>query len=444
MKKALFMSICASSLLFLSACSLVRATTSPLKPVPENLPASSPAALTSPADEQGQDTSLAAARGPEKQILTPQSFQAVNKIFNARDGANWYCYAAAPELTVRGEAAQQYPGLVTVIDGINNKTLAEAGSLNDKMSQTLAEVWADQQTKKEVPPDYFFCNYMEAAYSVIRADDQAVSLQKFANTYLGGTHGDYSIVSYNIDPQNGKMLFLAEVARDLKTLENYLVTALPKQYPDASLFDHEKTIHSLFAKAAQNDLDGRILEEHWTLTNTGIAFHFNPYEVASYADGLLTVDIEYAAHPELFAETAAQRLFVPNARKSVAVPLRSEHFSELLGKWHLVSLEIEGDVMDAKASGIDSTLEIGNDGYAHYVYNQGDNHDDFSGLKVKVEDNAMYDGCVTNWCAALLNDSPKREFYVTVLPDGTLRFMSFSYIKGAEYPAVMMGTFKRS
>lgn len=438
------MSICASSLLFLSACSLVRATTSPLRPVPENLPASSPAALTSPVAEQGQDASLAAAKGPEKQLLNPQSFQAVNKIFNARDGANWYCYAAVPELTVRRDAAQQYPGLVTVIDGINNKTLAEAGSLNDKMSKSLAEVWANQQAQKATMPDYFFCNCTDSAYSVIRADEQAVCLHKFTRTYMGGPHGDYSIVSYNIDPQNGKMFFLAEVARDLKTLENYLVTALPKQYPNVSLFDHDKAIHSLFSKVAQNDLDARILEEHWSLTNTGITFHFNPYEVASYADGLLTIDIEYAAHPELFNTAAAQRLFASNASKSVAVPLRSEHFSELLGKWRLVSLEIEGDVMDAKASGIDSTLEIGNDGYAHYVYNQGDNHDDFAGLKVKVENNAMYDGCVTKWCAALLNDSPEREFYVTVMPDGTLRFMSFSYIKGAEYPAVMMGTFKRS
>ena len=446
MKKSAALFCCAGSLLFLCACSAVKAMGTPeVSGTSGNdgaVPVSPSKTAVSAAVSDG--VSAAAAPTPDRNVLNTDALLISNKIYNARDGINWYCYVAISDLKLKKEAAQRYPGLAAALDNMNTAAHGEAGDMIEKMSKTLAEVWAEQKKSKETMPSYFFCNYLNSDYSAVRIDPQAVCLHKFTYAYMGGAHGDYGLTSYNLDPVSGKRIMLNQIAADLETLERYVCDNLPVQYPNASFFDHQNVVHNLFARASGDEMDVQILEEHWSLTDSGIEFHFNPYELASYADGLLTLSISYKDHPELFNKSNAERYFcnVPGSDGKV-VPLRPEHFSELLGKWRMTSHEIEGDIMDSKTHGVDCTLEIEKDGTAHFIYKQGDINDDCGGLRVKVENNAIYDGNVPNWCAALLSEDAEREFYVTVMPDGTLRLMMFTYMKDKEHPAVMMGTFTR-
>ena len=292
---------------------------------------------------------------------------------------------------------------------------------------------------------YHFCNYYDSQLSLVRADEQAVSLQKLVMIYLGGAHNDYGLISYNIDSKTGKAIALKQVASDYKALAEPLIAHLPRQYPDASFFDYQQTINSLFAKADDNEQGAESLEHHWSLTPKGIQFHFDPYELACFADGLLTLDIDFAKNPQLFNPANAKRFFAHAAKavkKSEVKALFPEHYESLCGKWKMVSCENEGDTVAAKKAGIDCTLEIERGGGAHFKYKQGSNGFDDNYLRVKVTKTQLYEGCPKDW-SAMLCGSIKRDYSVTILPDGTLRMLMFSYRKGSEYPTVMMGTFKR-
>ena len=58
----------------------------------------------------------------------------------------------------------------------------------------------------------------------------------------------------------------------------------------------------------------------WTLNYQGLTFYFSPYEIASYAAGLLTVTIWFDEAPELFRE---EYIEAPEQGYSVAMPLAS-------------------------------------------------------------------------------------------------------------------------
>lgn len=436
MKKFVIAFMCAGSLLFLGAClpGQTRSGNAEVKAVtPKSVPAVSEAG-------SGEKT-LAAAPAAVEKALTAADFQIDNKVFNARDGIKWYCYAAVPKLDLRPEAAKLYPGLAAGLERMNKKDLDEAGNFIENTSKNLAEVWAES---KDSVPSYVRCNYLTSEYALIRSDAQAVCLQIFSEIYLGGAHGDHNVKFYKFDPRSGEPIRLGQLIGNLENAESFLVENLPKQHPDACLFDYPETIHGLFAKARESQDAADILEQHWSLTDSGLVFHFNPYEVASYADGILSVKIAYSEHPELLDGPDAKRIFARSGAADVpAAILQPEHFKDLVGKWRMISSETEGDIYDAKTAGIDCTLEIFKDGTAHYIYNQGDKHDDCGFMRVKVENKAMCDGPMPQWSASLLGGAPEQEFYVTVMPDGKLRLMLFSYMKDKEYPAVMMGNFKR-
>ena len=129
-----------------------------------------------------------------------------------------------------------------------------------------------------------------------RADSRVVSLLESGSSYTGGVHGSYGSGGENFDARTGKKLALSDVCPNTEGLIAAIIAQMGFDYPDASFMQNGSTLMQDMVR--QMVSDGSI---PWTLDARGISFYFNPYLIASYAEGIFTTTILFSEHPELFA-----------------------------------------------------------------------------------------------------------------------------------------------
>jgi len=105
-----------------------------------------------------------------------------------------------------------------------------------------------------------------------------------------GAHGMYGWQGVNYNTLTGTEISLSSVIKDKSALLEAICRELRQRYPQSRFDDLEEILR---ITAAEDKLN-------WTLDPRGITFYFNPYEIASYAEGLLTATILFAEQPEIF------------------------------------------------------------------------------------------------------------------------------------------------
>ena len=137
-----------------------------------------------------------------------------------------------------------------------------------------------------------------SAYSNIdlrRADMRAVSALACNTLYGGGAHPNYLVTGANFDVNRGTRLSLEDICNDIPQFIDIVEQKITEQYPDANFIFKD----DYFAKIRNSN--GRDFD-CWMLENEGVTIFFNPYSVASFADGLLMVTVPFAGHEDLFNE----------------------------------------------------------------------------------------------------------------------------------------------
>lgn len=188
-------------------------------------------------------------------------------------------------LGVSREVRDKYPELTEAITKINQEEYARGRKLRETMGEEAARM-------RREAPQYFHAFQHRLDITLRRADTLAVSFIQKDFTFGGGPHGMSVWQGVNLETKTGRPIPLKDVVRDTAALGEIIIKRLQADYPEVSFFDMEKTVRD---KAGAQKLN-------WTLDPLGLTFYFNPYEIASYADGLLTVTILYKEHPELFRE----------------------------------------------------------------------------------------------------------------------------------------------
>jgi hypothetical protein len=137
--------------------------------------------------------------------------------------------------------------------------------------------------------DTAYCS-QDITFGICRADEEIFSFTRGVSSYLGGAHGSYYISGYTYDSRTGEALTLKDITTDYDGLYAETVKQL-ETYEDGALYDdYEETVHSLFY-----DQEG----PQWYLTVDGLEIVFNPYEIAPYAAGLITVKFDFEDYPAL-------------------------------------------------------------------------------------------------------------------------------------------------
>jgi hypothetical protein len=102
------------------------------------------------------------------------------------------------------------------------------------------------------------------------------------NSYLdtGGAHGNTNVRFFNFNPQTGSLLKTNDLIADVKGLSEIVKQKLKEEIKDYNSED------SFFGEKFQ-------LPETLGFSDEGIIILYNPYEIASYAQGIIEFTIPY-------------------------------------------------------------------------------------------------------------------------------------------------------
>lgn len=181
--------------------------------------------------------------------------------------------------------SQDFGGLQGALREYNRRLSREATQMRDKLQEQAIHEIAERPN--------FIHGYRDVhEIYVRRADSLAVSFIAEHSSFTGGAHGMYAYEGVNFDAATGRRLVLADVFRDKKSLARNLWETLRARYGVALFDSAEKTVTEAVAEDRVS----------WTLDPRGATFYFNPYDVAPYASGLLSVTFLFDERPGLFLE----------------------------------------------------------------------------------------------------------------------------------------------
>ena len=126
--------------------------------------------------------------------------------------------------------------------------------------------------------------------SVPRADNAVVSLVLSTYTYTGGVHGNYYDRGYVYDARTGELLTLEKLSDDLDSfsafVRDYLLDLAANDETYASLANIEDQSAALTAL---------LREGSWYFDKNGLVIFSDVYELASYAEGIISFTVPYEA-----------------------------------------------------------------------------------------------------------------------------------------------------
>lgn len=133
-------------------------------------------------------------------------------------------------------------------------------------------------------PDATLNYYKNQALYMQYNGSNYVIIKHFFDGYSGGAHNNYNTAMYCYDVKNQKRLALSDVVNiDSNTLQKLVEKNFRVQY---KVKPNEALTTQLFE-------DYLKANTNFFFDNTGIAFLYNPYEVASFAQGQIVVSVSY-------------------------------------------------------------------------------------------------------------------------------------------------------
>lgn len=178
--------------------------------------------------------------------------------------------------------AENYPALAEAIDAM----CAEEQAVFEQTVKDFTEWALEDEREME------YSNYDKML--VQRADSQIVSILKSNACFTGGAHGMYGSWGVNFDSESGKELLLSDVVTDMSCIPKLTAETIIEKYQEEGYEDFS---------GLEKILEQQEVESYtWTMDDEKITIYFQPYEIASYAMGLLTAELSFAEHPEVFNE----------------------------------------------------------------------------------------------------------------------------------------------
>ncbi|WP_052266363.1 RsiV family protein [Pedobacter kyungheensis] len=174
------------------------------------------------------------------------------------------------------------------------KTIAQA-YFKDYVSEV-----ADQQKNGRTDDFEAWMNYTNNSQQSISFNGNGyVVIDFLADSYTGGAHGNYSSTMYCLDVQSKKQMTLSDVVKiDSNTLQRIVEKNFRKEYNVKANDALNSVLFDNFLKPNKN----------FYFNSSGLAFMYNPYEVASYAQGQIVVFIPFAELKPYLVPTFVTRM----------------------------------------------------------------------------------------------------------------------------------------
>ena len=143
------------------------------------------------------------------------------------------------------------------------------------------KMFINERNGSEMPFD------MLIGYTVEIINENLISLLFFGREYTGGAHGNSWSFVLNYDLKNNQQLTLS----DLFNKENDFLAIISKHSITQILKAHGSyAVNEWIEGGAGENIENF---KSWSITETGLKFTFDPYQVASYANGPSTTQIPF-------------------------------------------------------------------------------------------------------------------------------------------------------
>lgn len=147
-------------------------------------------------------------------------------------------------------------------------------------AEELAEAFKDDPTFRDIPSS------LDIDYCVHMAAHGLISILFYMYEYGGGAHGSPDSLVLNYDLTGAHVLSLGDLfkpsSRYLKAIADYCINSLKKRG-----LTHNEHIDRGASEGFEN-------YKSWNITPNGLLITFDPYQVASYAEGAQQVIIPFA------------------------------------------------------------------------------------------------------------------------------------------------------
>ena len=185
---------------------------------------------------------------------------------------------------------RSYQRIQLILNGTDaDETIA--ADLKRRMDSVLADtsdLEADARDHYTQEPEYWTAHFVDISYTPTRIDQSILSLFGNYSSYTGGTHPSLTTESVTYDLSTGNALKLRDIL-----VENYsnsdlcaLVAAALAPVSDELYYDYETCLQDIFSVNFSSI-------HNWYFSNSGLAFHFAPYEIAPYSSGTIIATIPY-------------------------------------------------------------------------------------------------------------------------------------------------------
>lgn len=176
--------------------------------------------------------------------------------------------------------------------GVQNKMDSFLKSYQDDLG-----TWDSTMNEEMLSPSW---NYEQSVqFSIAYNAHQMITLSQNYYDYLGGAHGNYNTLFTNLDLQLQKTWKLSDVLHaDSTTLQQLLETTFRKEYRIPA----PKPLTELLFDSTLATTD------NFYICEKGLKFLYNPYEIASYADGQITIFIPYTQLKNYLTEAFKKRM----------------------------------------------------------------------------------------------------------------------------------------
>jgi hypothetical protein len=190
--------------------------------------------------------------------------------------------AASPEVTKR----------------ITDSLFAACGgkSAHDIMANGILEDWKEALDdnkiavgKEEEGDEIGMPFYQNDSMYVVVNTPKMFAVAINNEVYTGGAHGMYAVRYCNFDPKTGKMLTLDEVLKP--NARAALVRIAEKIFRKENGIKPNADLEEAGWMFPDNVF---VVSDNWYLSDKGLFFNYNPYEIASYAQGTIELKIPMA------------------------------------------------------------------------------------------------------------------------------------------------------
>lgn len=235
----------------------------------------------------------------EKKVLHPYIHtDSVSGYVNSADGSVQINYSLKTGgLVLSDEEAAAYPELNQALtleyDTLKKSTQEDLNNLKESAEEMVEYMQGDDNMQL----------IAEYAPYVLRADENVVSYEQFYDDYYGGAHGYHSYAGFNFDTKTGKKLDLYDVITGEESVKAGIIQELKNKYAsEDGLVENntpEEDADAFFEYVDSKDQSGAVA---WSLGAGRLNIYYNPYNIGSWALGIVSVSLPFEKYPDAVKE----------------------------------------------------------------------------------------------------------------------------------------------